>query len=69
MKKLLFILGIALFSLTMLTSCENEDSGCSCRASWMTPNGGQFTVPNQTIDCNTRQPINGQQGNFFLGCQ
>lgn len=46
MKKLLIILGISLFSLIMLTSCENEDSGCTCRASWMTPNGGQFTVPN-----------------------
>lgn len=62
MKRILVILAIA------MASCSTEKEACKCTAKYMLDNGGTYLVPNNPIDCDTRQPTKVAQSGYFAGC-
>ena len=66
MKKQITLLFIAL----LLAGCSKEDKDdCDCNAKYLNANGsGYYYVPNQPIDCDTKQPTRVAGGGFFVGC-
>jgi hypothetical protein len=63
MKKIFTLLAITIF-----LSCSTEKETCKCTGKYLTNDGGQFFVPNQPIDCDTKQPTKLAQSGFFVGC-
>jgi hypothetical protein len=65
MKKIILL---ALFVLSINSCNKDDDDGCTCNARYLTSDGGQFFVPKQPIDCDTRQPTQTAPSGFFAGC-
>jgi len=64
MKKIILL---ALFVLSINSCNKDDDDECTCNAKYLTGNG-QFFVPKQPIDCDTRQPKKLHPSGFFAGC-
>jgi hypothetical protein len=62
MKTILVILAIA------LSSCSTEKETCKCTAKYSLGNGQTYLVPNNPIDCDTKQPTKLAQSGYFVGC-
>ena len=67
MKKIILL---ALFVLSINSCDKDDDDNCSCEAKYLSGSGdGYYYIPNNPIDCDTRQPTQTAGGGFFVGCR
>ncbi len=64
----LFLTASILLLVLICLACSNESEDCNCNAKYMLENGQTFYVPNQQIDCDTKQPTSLHSSGYFVGC-